>query len=603
MVTKRRFLIMTVMMFVLLFMFQFSQVMKENGNEYDENQYVSATELSADDTWEMPEEGTNETEYVILIGKRESAIGKNIAWWCTYTKRSLVVYNSLSDCPDSKLRGAQLVLLVSAYIDYDQDVKNLISLAKEGVSQMFCDLPYASVIEENQELKVLLGIEEVRARQVELDGMNLFSGFLLGGQAIYRAESEEEKKERQDLDLFVPWYLTGSGCKTYMVGMLSDQEVKNEQLPALIWRASIGEGKVFAVNGDYMSDCTGIGLLDAVMTELKSYEIYPVINAQNLAVANFPGLAAENTEKMKQLYSRDQIAVFRDILWPGLCSMIERNKLKMTCYLSPQFDYTDKNEPQEEQLIFYLKQMKEKGAEAALTTEYVKGNSLQDKVSRDNKFFDKTGSSYHYNAVYIPSRQILEVEELANTERYGKMQTIVSNDLEKDPVVSYKTNSMTLQSATSTGISHTYSEDLRMKSLQTALGYSNVVWDLNQISWPEKAEERWEILFEKFSSNIDTYWKKFDMFDKTTVSESDRRIRNFLALDFKEEREGDTIHLQVEKNQEEVWFILRTHGEEIISVTGGQYENIEEDAYLIGTSEEKLAIKMKQKGSLYYTVE
>lgn len=603
MVTKRRFLIMTVMMFVLLFMFQFSQVMKENGNEYDENQYVSATELSADDTWEMPEEGTNETEYVILIGKRESAIGKNIAWWCTYTKRSLVVYNSLSDCPDSKLRGAQLVLLVSAYIDYDQDVKNLISLAKEGVSQMFCDLPYASVIEENQELKVLLGIEEVRARQVELDGMNLFSGFLLGGQAIYRAESEEEKKERQDLDLFVPWYLTGSGCKTYMVGMLSDQEVKNEQLPALIWRASIGEGKVFAVNGDYMSDCTGIGLLDAVMTELKSYEIYPVINAQNLAVANFPGLAAENTEKMKQLYSRDQIAVFRDILWPGLCSMIERNKLKMTCYLSPQFDYTDKNEPQEEQLIFYLKQMKEKGAEAALTTEYVKGNSLQDKVSRDNKFFDKTGSSYHYNAVYIPSRQILEVEELANTERYGKMQTIVSNDLEKDPVVSYKTNSMTLQSATSTGISHTYSEDLRMKSLQTALGYSNVVWDLNQISWPEKAEERWEILFEKFSSNINTYWKQFDMFDKTTVSESDRRIRNFLALDFKEEREGDTIHLQVEKNQDEVWFILRTHGEEIVSVTGGQYENIEEDAYLICTSEEKLAIKMKQKGSLYYTVE
>lgn len=603
MVTKRRFLIMTVMMFVLLFMFQFSQVMKENGNEYDENQYVSATELSADDTWEIPEEGTNETEYVILIGKRESAIGKNIAWWCTYTKRSLLVYNSLSECPDSKLRGAQIVLLVSAYIDYDQDVKNLITLAKEGVSQMFCDLPYASVIEENQELKELLGIEEVRASQVELDGMNLFSGFLLGGQAIYRAESEEEKMERQDLDLYVPWYLTGSGCKTYMVGMLSDQEIKNEQLPALIWRASIGEGKVFAVNGDYMSDCTGIGLLDAVMTELKSYEIYPVINAQNLAVANFPGLAAENTEKMKQLYSRDQIAVFRDILWPGLCSMIERNKLKMTCYLSPQFDYTDKNEPQEEQLIFYLKQMKEKGAEAGLTTEYVKGNSLQDKVSRDNKFFDKTGSSYHYNAVYIPTRQILEVEELANTERYGKMQTIVSNDLEKDPVVSYKTNSMTLQSATSTGISHTYSEDLRMKSLQTALGYSNVVWDLNQISWPEKAEERWEILFEKFSSNIDTYWKQFDMFDKTTASESDRRIRNFLALDFKEEREGDTIYLQVEKNQDEVWFILRTHGEEIVSVTGGQYENIEEDAYLICTSEEKLAIKMKQKGSLYYTVE
>ena len=189
MVTKRRFLIMTVMMFVLLFMFQFSQVMKENGNEYDENQYVSATELSADDTWEMLQDSAKETKYAVLIGKRESAIGKHIAWWCTYTKRTLLVYNRLSECPDNQLRGAQIVLLASENIDYDQDVETLISLAKDGVSQMFCDLPAASVIEGNQELRELLGIEEVRAEQVELDGVNLFSGFLLGGQAIYRAES------------------------------------------------------------------------------------------------------------------------------------------------------------------------------------------------------------------------------------------------------------------------------------------------------------------------------------------------------------------------------------------------------------------------------
>jgi hypothetical protein len=73
-----------------------------------------------------------------------------------------------------------------------------------------------------------------------------------------------------------------------------------------------------------MRDCTGIGMLNAILAEIKPYDLYPVVNAQCMGVANFPGLAAENSEKMKELYSRELPAVFRDIIWPGLYSAVEK---------------------------------------------------------------------------------------------------------------------------------------------------------------------------------------------------------------------------------------------------------------------------------------
>ena len=45
MISKRRFFILIMMMFVLLFMFQFTQVVKENGNTYDTNLYLQKKKI------------------------------------------------------------------------------------------------------------------------------------------------------------------------------------------------------------------------------------------------------------------------------------------------------------------------------------------------------------------------------------------------------------------------------------------------------------------------------------------------------------------------------------------------------------------------------
>lgn len=116
-----------------------------------------------------------------------------------------------------------------------------------------------------------------------------------------------------------------------------------------------------------------------------------MVNAQNLSVVNFPGFASENNEVMEQMYSRTQVGVYRDILWPGLVAVSDQNNLKLTCFVMPQFNYLDGIEPDSNELIFYLKQFKEVGAEAGFSLEYIKGVSLADKIKgMENSLLPRT---------------------------------------------------------------------------------------------------------------------------------------------------------------------------------------------------------------------
>ena len=194
-------------------------------------------------------------------------------------------------------------------------------------------------------------------------------------------------------------------------------------------------------------------------------------------------------------------------------------------------------------------------------------------------------------------------EKVLTQAPFSTVTTLVGDFLE-DAVVAKEGGTMTLQSITSDGISHTYREDIRMKSLQTSLAYSNIVFDLKQILWPQQKEDRWEVLYEKFACNTNTYWKAFDSFKKTTVSEADRKIRNFLAMDYSDSFEGNTIRLNLfgAFTGETTWFILRTHGEEPEVVEGASIVNIEEDAYLIAANQQEVTLKLKNKNELYYSL-
>ena len=606
MVSRRKFFSIAIMMFVLLFLFQFSMVLRDKQNTYDVNSNLAPKQNDGKNVWKSEEldpasVGTTDRRYVLFVGDSSSDMAEAVSRWCTYAKWYISKCSSMEKFKENDKNLPGMLILESEKYALDDNLKKIEELEQKGVIIVFGCLEDPKNIEKNQELQDFMGIYKIVSPKTELTGAKLFEGLLLGGEVIYETPEDKDERDRQDLQLNVPWYQVGSGTKTYMVGLLDQSKqketVENEELPTLIWRNGIRNGSIFCVVGDYMKDSTALGLLDGMVAEASSYYIYPVVNAQNLSMINFPVFADENNEQMMELYSQSITGMARDIMWPSLISIVEKGGLKMTCFMHPQTDYEDGIEPTSRDLVFYLKQMKEQNAEAGLSLQYKNAESLRDKLNQDAEFFRKADSSYKYGAAYTEEKDLDIVKALMNTELMKNVSTLVCEYTEDEPVISYCTDSVTLQSVTSDGMNYTYSDDIRMRSIQSSLGYTNVMLNMQKIFWPERKKDRWQIMQKRFSSNLLTYWKKFTGFDSTTLSESNTRTRTFLNLDFSETRTDDEITLKTSESGS--WFILRTHGEEIEEIEGGTQKKLEDNVYLIQAQDTTVKIQVKTAGLHY----
>lgn len=609
MVSKRNFFSIAIMMFILLFLFQFLMVMRDYQNVYNVNSSFSQKTSDGNQVWKQEEQNLEallekQETYVLFIGDTKSDIYRAAESWCEYTKRNIISYSTLADYPQDVAQAAEMIILENenyAYGDYMEQLKNHM---KRGSIVVISSLDNADKIQRHTNMKNFLGIRQVVDLEKEVVGVRLFEGLLLGGEVIYKPANDEEKEEQMDFQSCIPWYQTASGTKTYMVGLLEDSEVeaekiKNEDLPALIWRNGSFGGNMFVVAGNYMSDSTAIGLLDGMVAESNPYTIYPIVNAQNFSIINFPGFADENSEKMVQLYSRSTRALTQDVVWPALVSISENTKRRMTCFMQPQTDYTDDKEPDTKDVVFFLKQMKEQSAEAGISMQYRSASSLEDKLIKDAQFFADSGAEYEYGAAYVNKEDLAQVLTLHGTYLLEDVSTFVCDYNNDIPLLSYVTEDTTLQMVTNNGMHYTYSDDFRMRSIQTALGYTNVSLNIQDIFWPKSEADNWQVIQEEFSSNLSTYWRKFTYFTSTTISESNSRVRAFLNLDYS--FKGDENETILYTTQKDTWFLLRTHGQEIGEIVGGSFEKLEEDVYLIHAQTNTVRVVFTNPSLHYHT--
>lgn len=592
MVSYKNFLSISVIMIILLFMFQFLQVFVEHENEYNINEQVEYSDVPEN----IILDGPTEREKIVYVGDKESAIAKVVSQWCTYTKREYISSVRIPEETELKKlteKVPELFLLDAGHVDFEKETSLIEDITLQGIPVVFCNLPDISVIEKNEKLRELLGISEIISENTAVEGLQVYSGFFLGGELILKAEKEEDL-EKQDLKLNMPWFSMDAGTKVYMVGMLDEEQVPREEFPACLWRNHVENSFVFAVNGDYMSTLTGIGILDAFVHELRDYTLYPVVNAESVIVTNYPSFARENEDRIFELYSRDTKSFERDIVWPGIVALAEKRNLKLTFMLTPQFDYLDEIEPDEADYVFYLQQMKEIDGEAGMSLANWKQVPITEKISRDKAFFDLIENQYKYASCYMEDASSEELEQVVgqNPALQG-IRTIAYQQGTKYPLLAFYNAGVTLQGITGDAKQYTFSQELQYRSLETALGYSNFMLDAERVLWPELKEDQWENYSDEVFSNISIYWKQNRKFDNTTLLESDKRLRSFLNLQYSQIRDGNTIYMKLKNHGEQSWFLLRTHGESVVAVKGADYQMLEDDIYLLQIYSENVEIQLE----------
>ena len=597
---------MMTMVVVVLVLFLSSVVLKEYFNDYDVN-HAADTELIEKKEQKSDQQAAVQAgQQVLYIGAMDNGYYRVIKEWAGYRKKYLQVRTSL----DGAYGGVPYLLLDGALLERQTEemTKKLSRYVEQGGVVIFCRLPSYHTIRDCAVLQELLGIQQLRGESVRLHEIRLYSGFLLGGETCYSFEGVKEP-EVVDMEREIPWYDISSRTKSYMVGFVSAEEktsmnLNNEDMPAIIWRSNMGTGSVFAVNGDYMEGEAALGILDAMLYEAEDYALYSVVNAQNLLVTGFPDLTDENEEALAEAYGMTSRQFCRDVLWPSLAAASQKGSWKITSFLSVKQSDQSQNEPKKSDLIDYLKFFNEESAEAGVCLGRMESEDLLWSVEDERSILESWEVQYAFAGGYIRKENKEKLVQL--TDRTGYMEYFqdirtVVGEYEKDAqILSWLTDQITLQNATADAYMHTYKDSLRLKSLETALGYSNIQADIYRVLWPESELDEWEKVAEKMASYIDTYWKPFAAFDKTTISESDGRVRNFLNGNVESTRTGDGISIQAKDFTGDAYLLLRTHGEKPGEMTGGTWQEVEEHTYLLTLTEEKASITLVPDTELYY---
>lgn len=608
MLSKRNFAMMMIMIVVVLVLFLSSVALKESFNDYDVN-HAAKTEIIEKKRQKPP----SAEQQVLYFGTMENGYYRAIKEWAEYRKKSLRVFPSL-DAADGLLRTDEEqkdYLLIDGELladDPETAADKLSQYVEQGGVVIFYRLPAYRVIERSGVLQNLLGIQRLRGESVQLHEIRLFGGFLLGGETHYLFEGEEDPA-LVDLDREVPWYDISSRTKTYMVGFLSEEEknaagLNNEDMPAIIWRSNLGTGSVFAVNGDYMKGETALGMLDAMLYEAEDYALYSVVNAQNLSIAGFPDLTVENEDTMAETYGMTTQQFCRDILWPSLVASTQKGNWKGTAFLSVKQSDFSGNEPNRNDLIDYLKFFNEEATEAGISLGRIESSDLRASVGDEYNTLKNWGLHYVFAGGYVRKENKDKLTTLIDgndqMDYFQDLRTVVGEYETDQQILSWMTDRITLQNATTNAYIHSYQDSLRLKSLETALGYSNILVDIYWVLWPETSEDRWENVAEKMSSNVDTHWKPFAAFDKTTVSQSDSRVRNFLNGSVESTRTGDEISIRTNGFTGDAYLLLRTHGETPETMIGGTWKQVERDTYLLRITSQEASVILKPAQEPYY---
>lgn len=605
MISRSNYIAITLIMCIVLLMFQLTGIsenvlMNDGENIYAQGavpeEQVAPEQQSYEDQMDQRALATATRECVGLIGDPSEEcleIGRD---WSVLQKKDYCYYGNLGEAA-ADVSGAGFLIVDGTTLG-ETDVEALRTLADQGRHVVVSGLPDSRLLDTNRALRQSLGILEIVEDEITVDGFKLFGGFMLGGETIYDDYAQE-----------MPYARLDDSVTAYAVARSEDawlQELDNEDLPAIIWRYAPDVGKVYVVNGDYLTGQMGAGLLTGFAADTESVYLYPVVNAQVSVVENYPTLADENKDYMEREYGQNSSIVFRDILWPSIVAIYFDTDDVMTVTGAFRLDYDDREKLDENLLRFYYEQVTKESGEIGLSGYQVSDVPLEEKLEEDLDFLEEVLPNYE-----ILTFQAGDLEEAQYASLVGEgnlledVNTVLENYREDDgeTFFEYLDNGVLKLPIYMDSRVMENEDDFRSRCLQTAYGYYGTGIDTSRVIYPDSEDDSWNIMSNDWSKNYRPYRTPFVCFEKTTASEADRRVRNYLALDYETSVEGEQMRITADAPDGDCYFILRLHGQEIEEMTGGSYEKIENGWYLLTLTEDTAELTLTQTEHAHYYIE
>jgi len=534
------------------------------------------------------------TAAVITHDKYNTLTGLLIEW-CVYNKYYYKIYTSLPE----KNEIADYNLIIFGDIEISEaDTGLLYGYAELGITMIFAGLPDINALSSDKNFAGFFGIDKVVADTVKVDGIKIFSDFLISGERIYRKNDYFGSED--DTFFYVPYFRLSAGYEVYAVGLFDNYEefgIEHIDLPPLLWRTKTKNSFVFVAGGDMFDGMPILGILTGFMAHENEIYLYPVVNAQTISLVDFPYFSDENEKTMRSLYSRSSKDLARDILWPNIIQILKNYGGSYNFFAASQLDYFNDTEPQTEYLKFYLGEIQKLGGNLGLSLSQVSESDIDDVMEKNRLYYGQNIPEQKFNSLYLGPFNEDDFLVKSEHELLNDITLVMSDyregdkllDLIDDDVISVKFNLY--------GYRHETMDDIRMICIENALGMCNMKVDISRVIYPGDSFDEWHNLSLIWSRG-DTYFNDFSKFDMVSVSELEKRVRRFLALDFTYEYDKNNIHIKIENFDKEAYFILSTFDKSIKSINNGKYTEIKSNNYLIKASDTDVYINLKDENIL-----
>lgn len=578
MIKVKNYITITIVIIVLFFLFISQSILKTRYSDKGTNHYGLTTAQGG--AMANQSSSTDGKNLLIYAGK-QNAMEKKAREYAAYRHYTFDRTDSLSDAGKKAAAGG--IILVDGDVFSDSDVLVLSDILDKDVTVVFESLPDSAIIEKSRELMELLGIQRIRGVVKPL-GYHLFSGFLLGGEGYYVEEEVPEygEKSRQDLPEQITYYEAAESCRLYMIGQLSDEqlreyrdldtdntnalgEVDGEDFPAVIWQHSLHSGRVFCINAPFMENDMALGILSAIGYETSEVFVSAFTGARSIVSEYFPVFSNENSAELTSLYGQDSYNFQNNVLWPFLVSAASMNDDRLTLMAADHiktgagdYSHTDTY------LTMFENEMAELGA--------VGGDSALVSAGIHKDF-----KNYRLHCFYGSGTEGLVVTDDSDAPVFQNgtaLRVKRTEDLDE----------------------MSFSDDLRLRSVVTATGFYLGSLDLSKVFYPENEADRYENMTKRTTGNLNTFYRKFSYLSACTLSEAGSRISGFLSTVFTTVSDGDriTIKLASDKGGGRK-LLLRTHGQDIVSISGAEYEKAEKDVYVLTAEDGEITVSLKDR--------
>ena len=528
---------------------------------------------------------------IISENERDTLTGL-ITEWCVYNKYLYKIYTNLP----AKDEIDDYSLIIFGDFDFTKsDKKILYEFADLGKSMIVTKLPDYQAIRLDKDLAGFFGIDKVLANEVKADGIKIFSQFMINGERIY--EKGDYFGSEDDTRIYVPHFKLSPGYEVYAVGLIDDYDelgMDHIDLPPLLWRTKTRNSFVFVVGSDVFRRTPLIGILTGFMANESDVYLYPVINAQTISLVDFPYLSDENNKTLMSLYTRSSKDLARDILWPNIVQILKNYGGSYNFFAASQLDYLDIVEPKTENLKFYIKEIQKLAGNLGLSLSQVSDLDIKDVLDINLSYYSQNLTDKKFTSLYLGSFNENDFLSNSDHELLKDITLVMSDynegdrllDLINEDVLSVKFNLY--------GYRHETMDDILMITIENALGLCNMKVDIGRVIFPNDKFDEWNNLSLIWSKG-DTYFNEFSVFDMVSVSEMEKRIRRFLALDYTYEYDNNKIDVNISNFDKEAYFILSVYDKNIDSVENGTFKKIRENKYLIKATDDNLHIKLKEE--------